>query len=84
MKKMMKQIWMTILNKNKKHMNLKHITLERLQEIEVERAQTQLDPEFQSWMTQLNIGRLYVNREGILRANQMMQEWKMNLLNKTH
>jgi hypothetical protein len=65
-------------------MNLEHISLERLQEIEQERATTQQDPEFQSWMTQLNIGRLCVNRDGIVRANQMMQEWKMNLLNKTH
>jgi hypothetical protein len=65
-------------------MNLEHISLERLQEIEQERAQTQSDPEFQSWMHELNIGRLCVNREGIVRANQMMQEWKMNSSNKTY
>lgn len=65
-------------------MNLEHISLERLQEIEQERAQTQSDPEFQSWMHELNIGRLCVNREGIVRANQMMQEWKMNSSNKKY
>jgi hypothetical protein len=65
-------------------MNLEHISLERLQEIEQERAQTQSDPEFQSWMHELNIGRLCVNREGIVRANLMMQEWKMNSLNKKY
>ncbi len=65
-------------------MSLENISLERLQEIEQERAKTQSDPEFQSWMTQLNIGRLCVNRDGIIRANQMMQEWKMNSLNKTY
>lgn len=65
-------------------MSLDNISLERLQEIEQERAKTQSDPEFQSWMTQLNIGRLCVNRDGIIRANQMMQEWKMNSLNKTY
>lgn len=65
-------------------MTLEHISVERLEEIEQERATTQSDPEFQSWMTQLNIGRLCVNREGIVRANQMMQEWKMNLSNKTY
>lgn len=65
-------------------MSLENISLERLQEIEKERATTQSDPEFQSWMHQLNIGRLCVNREGIARANQMMQEWKMNSLNKTY
>lgn len=65
-------------------MNLEHISLERLKEIEQERAQTQSDPEFQSWMHELNIGRLCVNRESIVRANLMMQEWKMNSLNKKY
>ena len=65
-------------------MNLEHISVERLQEIEQERAQTQSDPEFQSWMHELNIGRLCVNREGRVRANLMMQEWKMNSLNKKY
>lgn len=65
-------------------MSLEQISLERIKEIEQEREQTQLDPEFQSWMTQLNIGRLCINRDGIVKANQMMEEWKMNSLNKTH
>lgn len=65
-------------------MSLQKISLERLQQIEQERATTQLDPEFQSWMHQLNISRLHVNRDGIIKANQMMQDWKMNLLNKTY
>ena len=65
-------------------MNLEHISVERLQEIEQERAQTQLDPEFQSWMHELNIGRLCVNREGIVKANLMMQDWKMNSSNKKY
>jgi len=65
-------------------MSLEQISLERIKEIEQEREQTQSDPEFQSWMTQLNIGRLCINRDGIVKANQMMEEWKMNSLNKTH
>jgi len=65
-------------------MSLEQISIERIEEIEQEREQTQLDPEFQSWMTQLNIGRLCINRDGIVKANQMMEEWKMNSLNKTH
>jgi hypothetical protein len=65
-------------------MSLEHISAERLQEIEQERAQTQLDPEFQSWMHELNIGRLCVNRDGIVKANLMMQEWKMNSSNKKY
>ena len=65
-------------------MSLDNVSLERLKEIEEERAQTQSDPEFQSWMHELNIGRLCINREGIVRANLMMQEWKMNALNKKY
>jgi hypothetical protein len=59
-------------------MTLEHISIERIEEIEQERAQTQSDPEFQSWVTQLNVGRLCINRDGIVKANQMMQEWKTN------
>lgn len=65
-------------------MNLEHISLERLQQIEEERAQTQLDPEFQSWIIELNVSKLCINRDGIIRANQMMQDWKMNSLNKIY
>lgn len=59
-------------------MTLEHISIERIKEIEQEREQTQSDPEFQSWVTQLNVGRLCINRDGIVKANQMMQDWKMN------
>jgi hypothetical protein len=65
-------------------MVLENISYERLQEIEQEREITQQDPKFQSWMHQLNVGRLYVNRDGIVKANQMMENWTMNSLNKTH
>ncbi len=75
MKKMMKQIWTTILNKNKENMNLEHISIQRLQEIESERAQTQQDPRFHRWMQDLHVGRLHVDRSGIITANQMMQDY---------
>jgi hypothetical protein len=63
---------------------LENISLERLEQIEQERTTTQSDPEFQSWMHELNIGRLCVNKDGVVTAKQMMQDWKMNLLNKTY
>lgn len=63
---------------------LENISLERLEQIEQERTTTQSDPEFQSWMHKLNIGRLCVNKDGVVTAKQMMQDWKMNLLNKTY
>lgn len=56
-------------------MNLEQITIERLQEIEAERAQTQQDPRFHMWMKDLHVGRLYINRDGIIKANQMMQDY---------
>ena len=56
-------------------MNLKHITIERHQEIEAERAQTQLDPNFHCWMQELRVSRMHIDREGIIRANQMMQDY---------
>lgn len=64
-------------------MNLSTISLERLQQIQQEREETQLDPNFHSWMQQMNIGRLHVDRDGIVRANQMMQEWNNHLEFKT-
>lgn len=61
---------------------LKHITLERLQEIEAERAQTETDPNFQAWMHELKVGRLCVTKDGITRAQQMMADWDQSSLNK--
>jgi hypothetical protein len=54
-------------------MTLEHITIERLQEIEAERAKTQQDVKFHHWMKELHVGRLCIDRTGIIRANQMMQ-----------
>ncbi len=62
---------------------LKHIKLERLQEIEAERAQTETDPNFQTWMSELKVGKLYEKKDGITRAQQMMADWNQSPLNKT-
>lgn len=61
---------------------LKHITIERLQEIEAERAQTETDPNFKAWMHELRVGTLCVTKEGITRAQQMMSDWNQSPLNK--
>lgn len=65
-------------------MEIENISLERLQEINEEREQTLIDPEFQSWMNEFNIGKLHLNREGIIRANQLMEDWNIQLLNKNY
>lgn len=60
---------------------LKHITLERLQEIEAERAQTETDPNFQAWMEQLRVGKQHIEKDGITRAKEMMADWNQSNLN---
>jgi hypothetical protein len=61
---------------------LKHITIERLQEIEAERAQTETDPNFKTWMHELRVGTLCITKDGITRAQQMMADWNQSPLNK--
>jgi len=61
---------------------LKHIKLERLQEIEAERVQTETDPNFQTWMSELKVGKLYEKKDGITKAQQMMADWNQSPLNK--
>jgi hypothetical protein len=53
----------------------KNISIERLIEIENEREATQLDPNFQQWMKDLNVSRLYVNKDGIMNARNMMNDY---------
>lgn len=63
-------------------MNLKTISLERLQEIEQERLQTQMDPNYQKWFKQMNVSRLHIDRQGIIQANQLMEDWDLKKLFK--
>jgi len=63
-------------------MSIKTISLERLQEIETERLQTQMDPNYRRWVKQLNVSKSYINRHGITQANQIMKDWDINKLFK--
>lgn len=56
-------------------MILDNITIERLEEIEKERQETQSNPEFFHWMKKFNVGRMFVDREGIFRAKEMMRDY---------
>jgi hypothetical protein len=56
-------------------MTLNQIGIERLQQIEAERAVLSDDPQFCAWMEEMHVGRLYVDRSGIIRANEMMQQY---------
>jgi hypothetical protein len=64
-------------------MTLEHTTIERLQEIEVERAQTDADPNYQAWMQEFKVGILCKKNDGITRAQQIMADWNQSPLNKT-
>jgi hypothetical protein len=53
-------------------------TIERLIEIEKEREQTMMDKQFQQWMKKLNVSRLYTDKAGALRANELMNQYDLS------
>jgi hypothetical protein len=60
-----------------------NITIERLEQIENERVNTFMDPNFRDWLKQFNVSRLCSKREGIDRANQMMADWGTTKISKS-
>lgn len=52
-----------------------NITVERLQEIEQEREQTQSDPNFQKWFKQMNVSRMHVDINSLLKAKDLMDQY---------
>lgn len=53
-----------------------NISIERLEQIENERVNTFMDPAFREWSKSLNVSRMCVGREGVDRANHMMDQWQ--------
>jgi hypothetical protein len=53
-------------------------TIERLEQIENEREQTMMDKQFQQWMKKLNVSRLYTDKTGVLRANELMNQYDLS------
>jgi hypothetical protein len=53
-------------------------TIERLIEIENEREQTMMDKQFQQWMKKMNVSRLYTDKTGVLRANELMNQYDLS------
>jgi hypothetical protein len=56
-------------------MNIDTVSLERLQEIEREREETQSNPDYHKWVEQLNVSRSWSRQEGIHNARHMMSLW---------
>ena len=52
-----------------------NITVERLEQIELERHTTMADLAYQRWMKELQVGSMYIDRGLIHNANLAMQEW---------
>ncbi len=55
-----------------------NITTERLEQIEQEREQTMMDKQFQQWMKKLNVSRLYTDKTGIIKANELMDQYDLS------
>ena len=53
-----------------------NISIERLEQIETERAETLMDPAFREWLKQLNVSRMCIRREGVDRARELMSQWQ--------
>jgi hypothetical protein len=53
-------------------------TIERLTEIENEREQTIMNKQFQQWMKKLNVSRLYTDKTGIIKANELMDQYDLS------
>ena len=53
-------------------------SIERLVEIENEREQTMMDKKFQQWMKKLNVSRLHTDKTGVLRANELMNQYDLS------
>jgi hypothetical protein len=57
-------------------------SLELLEQLELERESTMLDPNFQEWKKSLNVSRLYSNPEPLINAREMNKEYSFNRENK--
>jgi hypothetical protein len=51
-------------------------SIERLEEIEIERSEVIANPAYQAWMRELNVSQSYVNPEGRLRASELNNQYE--------
>ena len=50
-------------------------SIERLEQIELERSEVIANPAFQAWMRELNVSQSYSNPEPRLRANELNNQY---------
>ena len=61
-------------------MNLERLDLEKYEQLEMDRNRTYADSEFQQWVSELNVSQSYIDREGILRANELNNQYNYTTL----
>jgi len=61
-------------------MNLERLDLEKYEQLEMDRNRTYADTGFQQWVSELNISQSYEDREGILRANELNNQYTYTTL----
>jgi len=54
---------------------MSNVSIERLEEIELERQQTIGDSNFQTWMKELNVSQSYVEPISLLRAKDIIEQY---------
>ena len=52
-----------------------NLSVQRLEQIEKERNEVYSTKEYQQWMSELNVSRMYVDNQPIQRANDIMKLW---------
>ena len=61
-------------------MNLERLDLEKYEVLEQERNTTIADPLYQQWMKGLGVSASYTDREGIIRANELNNQYTYSVL----
>jgi len=61
-------------------MNLERLDLEKYEVLELERSNTIADPLYQQWMSELKVSSSYTDREGIIRANDLNNQYTYSIL----
>jgi hypothetical protein len=61
-------------------MNLERLDLEKYEVLELERSNTIADPLYQQWMSELGVSSSYSDREGIIRANELNNQYTYTTL----
>ncbi len=61
-------------------MNLERLDLEKYEVLELERSNTIADPLYQQWMSELKVSSSYSDRGGIIRANDLNNQYTYSVL----